>query len=114
MGTTPSTTDAATGRSRPGTVATRLEVTAPRQEPGEGGTRPVLQRARTTRAGTPATSVRGGTSFVTTAPAATTASSPTVTPCRTVAPAAIHTPRPMRIGEVVIERRRVAGSRRMA
>src|SRR4051812_31063612 len=36
------------------------------------------QSVRMTFAGTPATSVRGGTSFVTTAPAATTASSPTV------------------------------------
>ena len=63
-----------------------------------------------TRAGTPATSVRAGTSLVTTAPAATTASSPTVTPCRTVAPAAIHAPRPMTTGAVVICERRIAGS----
>ena len=41
----------------------------------------------TTRAGTPATSVPGGTSRVTTAPAPTTARSPTVTPGSTRQPA---------------------------
>lgn len=52
---------------------------------------------RTNLAGTPATSVAGSTSWVTTAPAATTASSPTVTPWRIVAPAPLQTLRPMRI-----------------
>lgn len=37
-----------------------------------------------TRAGTPPTIVFSGTSFVTTAPAPTTALSPMVTPCRMV------------------------------
>jgi hypothetical protein len=47
---------------------------------------------RSTRAGTPATTTPAGTSLVTTAPAATTESSPTVTPCSTVAAVQIHTP----------------------
>src|SRR3954452_24929265 len=68
------------------------------------------QSARTPGAGAPATSVRAGTSLVTTAPAATTASSPTVTPCRTVAPAAIRAPRRRWTGAVVILVRRVPGS----
>lgn len=51
--------------------------------------------ARTTRAGTPATSVFGGTSAVTTAPAATTAPSPTVTPGRMLTDAPIHAPSPI-------------------
>ena len=44
-------------------------------------------RSRTTRAGTPATTVIAGTSRVTTDPAATTEPLPTVTPARTVLPA---------------------------
>ncbi len=44
-----------------------------------------------TLAGTPPTMVFGSTSFVTTAPAATTAPSPMVTPARTVALAPIQT-----------------------
>lgn len=51
-----------------------------------------------TFAGTPPTIIRAGTSFVTTAPAATTASSPMCTPLSMVAWAPIHTPRPMTIG----------------
>ena len=46
---------------------------------------------RTTRAGLPATRLSGGTSRVTTAPAATTEFSPMVTPPMTMAPAAIQT-----------------------
>lgn len=49
-------------------------------------------------AGTPATTVRGGTSLVTTAPAATTAPSPIVTPPRIVACEPIHTRLPMTMG----------------
>jgi hypothetical protein len=52
-------------------------------------------KVRMARAGTPATRVVGGTSRLTTAPAATTAPSPTVTPPRTVAPAPIQTLAPM-------------------
>ena len=44
-----------------------------------------------TRAGFPPTRLFGGTSLVTTEPAATTEFSPTVTPPMTVAPAAIQT-----------------------
>ena len=44
-----------------------------------------------TRAGFPPTRVFGGTSLVTTEPAATTEFSPTVTPPMMVAPAAIQT-----------------------
>ena len=44
-----------------------------------------------TFAGTPATTVLAGTSFVTTAPAATTEFSPIVTPGKIVAFAPIHT-----------------------
>ena len=51
-----------------------------------------------TRAGTPPTTVIGGTSFVTTAPAATTAQSPSVTPGRMVAFEPIQTFSPMRMG----------------
>ncbi len=50
---------------------------------------------RMVRAGTPATSVAGGTSRLTTAPAATTAPSPIVTPPRTVAPAPSQTLAPI-------------------
>lgn len=50
-----------------------------------------ISRRFTTFAGFPATTVHGGTSFVTTAPAATTAPSLTVTPGKTVAPVAIQT-----------------------
>lgn len=49
------------------------------------------QISLTTLAGTPATSVAGGTSRVTTAPAATTESAPMVTPGMMVAAAPIHT-----------------------
>ncbi|PRZ44012.1 hypothetical protein CLV47_101136 [Antricoccus suffuscus] len=44
-----------------------------------------------TRAGTPATTISGGTSRVTTAPAATTDPCPTLTPARILAPAPIQT-----------------------
>ena len=50
------------------------------------------------RAGTPPTIVLAGTSFATTAPAATTALSPIVTPESITARAPIQTPFPMRIG----------------
>ncbi|EAR14588.1 hypothetical protein RB2501_00891 [Robiginitalea biformata HTCC2501] len=46
--------------------------------------------SRITRAGTPATTVFGGTSLFTSAPAATTELLPTVTPGRMVAPAPIQ------------------------
>lgn len=59
----------------------------------------------TTFAGTPATTVFGGTSFVTTAPAATTAPSPTVTPGRIVECDPIQTLLPILIGaETMLER----------
>lgn len=51
-----------------------------------------------TLAGTPPTMVFGATSFVTTAPAATTAPSPIFTPARTVALAHIQTFLPMWMG----------------
>ena len=51
-----------------------------------------------TRAGTPPTIVLAGTSLVTTAPAATTALSPIVTPCRMVAFEPTHTFLPNTIG----------------
>jgi hypothetical protein len=49
------------------------------------------------RAGTPVTSANGGTSRVTTAPAATKACAPTATPQTTVAFAPIVAPRPTRV-----------------
>ncbi len=54
------------------------------------------------RAGTPPTIAFAGTSFVTTAPAATTALSPIVTPCRMVAFEPTHTflPNTMGAGQV--------------
>ena len=55
-----------------------------------------------TVAGTPATSVAGGTSRVTTAPAATTESAPMLTPGRIVAAVAIHTFGPIVIGSAVM------------
>ena len=53
---------------------------------------------RMTVAGTPPTIDAGGTSRLTTAPAAMTASSPTVTPGSRIAPAPIQTLRPMVTG----------------
>jgi hypothetical protein len=53
---------------------------------------------RITFAGTPATKLFGGTSLVTTAPAATTEFSPTITPPIMVAPVAIQTFFSMMIG----------------
>ena len=53
---------------------------------------------RMTVAGTPPTMDEGGTSRLTTAPAAMTASSPTVTPGSRIAPAPIQTLRPMVTG----------------
>lgn len=50
------------------------------------------------RAGLPPTMVRGGTALATTAPAAITDPSPTVTPGRIVAPPPIHTSLPMVTG----------------
>jgi len=50
------------------------------------------------RAGTPPTTVLAATSFVTTAPAATTALSPMVTPCSMVAFEPTHTFLPNTIG----------------
>ena len=58
---------------------------------------------RIIRAGTPPTIVRGSTSCVTTAPAATTAPSPMVTPCRIVAFDPIQTLRPTTIGGTTYE-----------
>ena len=55
-----------------------------------------------TFAGTPATRVAGGTSRVTTAPAATTESAPIVTPGRTVAEAPIHALASIVIGAAVM------------
>ncbi len=55
-----------------------------------------------TFAGTPATSVAGGTSCVTTAPAATTASAPMVTPGRIVVAAPIHAFAWIAIGSAVM------------
>lgn len=57
-----------------------------------------LGTERTTRAGEPNTLVFSGTSLVTTDAAATTASSPTVTPGSTVTLEPIHTLRPSTIG----------------
>ena len=53
-----------------------------------------------TLAGLPATTVHGGTSLVTTAAAATTAPSPTVTPGRTIAREQIHSESPTTRGFV--------------
>ena len=53
---------------------------------------------RITTAGTPPTSVFGGTERVTTAPAATTAPSPMVTPLKMTTRAPIQAPSPMVIG----------------
>src|SRR6185503_14339523 len=49
--------------------------------------------SRRTRAGLPTTSMRGGTSFVTTAPAPTNASSPISTPGHRIAPPPTRAPR---------------------
>ena len=67
---------------------------------------PLRSIVRSTRAGTPPTIVAAGTSRVTTAPAATMASSPTVTPERIVAFDPTHTFRPstMGAGRVVLRR----------
>ncbi len=46
--------------------------------------------------------VFGGTSFVTIAPAAITAFSPTVTPCKIVALIPIHTPSLITIGLAIV------------
>lgn len=64
-----------------------------------------------TRAGFPPTSVFGGTSLVTTEPAATTEFSPTVTPPMMVAPAAIHTHFSITVGLPIVAARRSDGSR---
>ena len=53
-------------------------------------------------AGLPPTMVFGGTSFVTIAPAAITAFSPTVTPCKIVALIPIHTPSLITIGLAIV------------
>ena len=75
---------------------------------------PVVTHAVDPRIGiaalTGATKVFGGTSLVTTAPAATTELAPTVTPPISVAPAAIHTFRPITIGAAVTPSRRRDGS----
>ena len=75
--------------------------------------RPMFQSPpieRMTRAGFPPTKVFGGTSLVTTEPAATTAFSPTLTPPMTVAPAAIQTFRSITIGFPIVTARRCEGS----
>ena len=64
-----------------------------------------------TFAGTPPTIALAGTSLVTTAPAATMALSPMVTPCRMVTFAPSHTFLPMCIGLAIIPAR-CAGSGR--
>ena len=61
-------------------------------------------------AGTPPTTMLGGTSFVTTAPAATIAPSPMVTPGVMVALAPIHTFFPMKIGAGMVSFRRYGSS----
>src|SRR5262245_44363442 len=53
------------------------------------------------RAGLPATTPPGGTSFVTTAPAPTSAPSPIVTPHRMTAPLPIDARRPTHVGTTV-------------
>src|SRR6478672_647540 len=65
---------------------------------------------RITLAAFPATSVLGGTFLVTTEPAATTEFSPTVTPPRIVAPAAIHTFLSITMGFAIVKARRRDGS----
>src|SRR5664280_249570 len=67
-------------------------------------------RCLATVAGTPATRVAGGTSCVTTAPAATTESAPMVTPGKTVAAVPIHTFLSIVIGSTVMYVRRLSGS----
>lgn len=62
----------------------------------------------TTRAGTPATIVRAGTSRVTTEPAATTAPAPIVTPWVTTAAAPIQTSSSITIGALTVYSRRSA------
>ena len=74
-----------------GQITVRVE-TAAAADPGEwrvGSHQSAIERM--TLAGFPPTRVFGGTSLVTTAPAATTEFSPTVTPPMIVAPAAIQT-----------------------
>ena len=78
--------------------------------PGRRDREPALYRGRTVFAGTLATSVDAGTSRVTTAPAATTARAPIVTPGRIVAAAPIQTSESMVIGVAVMEVRRSLGS----
>ena len=65
---------------------------------------------RMTRAGFPPTRVFGGTSLVTTEPAATTEFSPTVTPPIIVAPAAIQTFLSITMRFPIVAVRRCAGS----
>src|SRR5262245_25270722 len=63
--------------------------------PSAGASRwPQRQAQPIWRAGTPATIAWGGTSFVTTAPAATSAQAPTLTPATRIAPAPIAAPWP--------------------
>ena len=61
-------------------------------------------------AGTPPTTMLGGTSFVTTAPAASMTPSPMVTPGVTVALAPIHTLFPMTMGAGMVSFRRSGSS----
>ena len=63
------------------------------ENPHQSGPRFGSSRVRMTRAGTPATIVRGGTALVTTAPAPTMASSPTSAMITALLP--IHEPRPI-------------------
>ena len=104
------------GDGAPGRAAAGGPGVAPRRSDGPGVRsarrrcpRPRRSRARPARARRRRAS-RGATSRVTTAPAATTASAPTVTPWRTVAPAPSHTPRSMTIGAATICRRRRSGA----
>jgi len=66
---------------------------------------------RNTCAGFPPTRVFGGTSLVTTEPAATTEFSPTVTPPMMVTPAAIHTLFSITMGFPIVAARRSEGLR---
>ena len=72
-------------------MSSRAQTQASLTAADDAQVRRAPQIALTTLAGTPATSVAGGTSRVTTAPAVTTESAPTVTPGVTVAAAPIQT-----------------------
>jgi SAM-dependent methyltransferase len=92
--------DSALARVRllaPGFVNQAIAARRPSLSPaaGEGAGYSAVRRSRITRAGEPAATAKGGTSWVTTAWAPTTASWPTLTPSSTTAPAPSQAPRPM-------------------